>query len=100
MAIAIIMENARVYCRQGILNCHMTFAGSVISLARPESWPRIAMISKKLAIVTIRISATPPPKYVWLARLVLVWCCLPMPWMLSIYYAAIHAYHIIYAHGK
>ena len=54
------MENARVYCCQGILNCHMTFAGSVISLARPESWPRIAMISKKLAIVTIRISATPP----------------------------------------
>ena len=46
MAIAIIMENARVYCCQGILNCHMTFAGSVISLARPESWPRIAMISK------------------------------------------------------
>ena len=70
MAIAIIMENARVYCCQGILNCHMTFAGSVISLARPESWPRIAMISKKLAIVTIRISATPPSKkkYVWLAR--------------------------------
>ena len=62
MAIAIIMENARVYCCQGILNCHMTFAGSVISLARPESWPRIAMISKKLAIVTIRISATPPSK--------------------------------------
>ena len=71
MAIAIIMENARVYCCQGILNCHMTFAGSVISLARPESWPRIVMISKKLAIVTIRISATPPSKkkYVWLARL-------------------------------
>ena len=71
MAIAIIMENARVYCCQGILNCHMTFAGSVISLARPESWPRIAMISKKLAIVTIRISATPPSKkkYVWLTRL-------------------------------
>ena len=62
MAIAKIMENARVYCCQGILNCHMTFAGSVISLARPESWPRIAMISKKLAIVTIRISAPPPPK--------------------------------------
>ena len=72
MAIAIIMENAHVYCCQGILNCHMTFAGSVISLARSESWPRIAMISKKLAIVTIRISATPPSKkkYVWLARLV------------------------------
>ena len=72
MAIAIIMENARVYCCQGILNyCHMTFAGSVISLAQPESWPRIAMISKKLAIVTIRISATPPLKNnnVWLARL-------------------------------
>ena len=62
MAIAIIMENARVYCCQGILNCHMTLT---------ESWPRIEMISKKLAIVTIRISATPPSKkkYVWLARL-------------------------------
>ena len=49
----------------------MTFAGSVISLARPESWPRIVMISKKLAIVTIRIFAPPLSKkiYVWLARL-------------------------------
>ena len=59
MVIAKIMENARVYCCQG---SHMTFAGSVISLAQPESWPRIAMISKKLAIVTIRIFAPPPPK--------------------------------------
>ena len=48
MAIAIIMENACVYCCQGILNCHMTFAGSVISLARPESWPRIARTIKTL----------------------------------------------------
>ena len=62
MAIAIIMENVRVYCCQGILNCHMIFAGSVISLARPECWPRITMISKKLAIVTIRIFAPPPSK--------------------------------------
>ena len=58
MAIAIIMENVRVYCCQGILNCHITFAGSVISLARPEYWPRIAIIS----IVTIRIFAPPPSK--------------------------------------
>ena len=65
MAIAIIMENARVYCCQRILNCHMTFAGSV---ARPESWRRIAMISKKLAIVTIRIFAPPPPKKIRMAR--------------------------------
>ena len=63
MAIAIIMENVRVYCCQGTLNCHMTFAGSVISLARPESWPRIAMISKKLAIESPYVFLPlPPPK--------------------------------------
>ena len=66
-----LMENVRVYCCQGILTCHMTFTGSVISLARPESWPRITMISKKLAIVTIIMYFCPSPlqkKYVWLAK--------------------------------
>ena len=58
ISIAIIMENARVYCCQGILTCHMTFAA--ILWISNGSWPRIAMISKNLAIVTIRIFCPSP----------------------------------------